>query len=521
MTPRRSTWLAMPTITPAFVASIALFLAVAFATGGCLEKDPEENFNLWSNNQAGWVQMGKFVADTKNDAAIRTRALEVLTLNGHPSQVLNVAQSAPDKDKLLLDLRERLGKALKNPNEKLARYAKQVLFGLINALPEAEKASTRKIIAEWAFGDLSQDDQAKMVAEKLGRRMRPEEIEALGKEGVKGGEIMLSKGIARMEVMTFLSGVKTEESKLALVNGLRRYHKAHKNVKVTNAELGALQGTKHLEALLYFMELYERLDANEHPDDKQASSLAIAAAMEWLESEDGKKMMKKHYKERFKPVAERFLVRKNCDDRWWAAQTMIHQEGIDGLKKALTTLPDDTNYGLEEFAHNDFKMMLTDLCLKDITKLDQAKVREALLASLASKRVIERIFAIRCLIADDSSEAYKALKKYGKKDNLIIDPIIVPPVGEEVTISELASVAVDVMKYHNELDKLLAKGKITKNDVKWRLFYADYSFDRKGKVLRKYAESRAGEKIARDKAKAEKKIARDKAKAEKKPAKKK
>ncbi len=516
MTPRQSSRLAMPTFQPAFALTLSMLLAVAIAMGGCFEKDPEENFNLWSNNQAGWVQMGKFVADKKNDAAIRTRALEVLTLNGHPSQVLQVAEKAPDKDVLLLDLRGRLAKALKNPNEKLARYAKQVLFELVNALPEKEKDPTRKIIADWAFGDLSHDDQAQMVAEKLGRRMRPEEIEALGKEGVKGGEIMLSKGVARMEVLTFLSGVKTEESKLALVNGLRRYHKAHKNVKVTNAELGALQGTKHLEGLLYFMELYERLGESEHPDDKQASSLAIAAAMEWLESEDGKKMLKKHYKERFKPLAERFLVRKNCDDRWWAAQTLIHMEGVDGLQTTLQKLPDDTNYGLEEFAHNDFKMMLTDLCLKDLTKLDQAKVRQVLLTSLKSKRVIERIFAIRCLIADDSEEAWKAIKKYNKRDNLIIDPIIVPPVGEEVTISELAAVALDIMKYHAELTKLEKKGKISANDVKWRLFYADYSFDRKGKKLREYAEKRAAEKIARDKAKAAKKAAEKPKAAEKK-----
>ena len=487
----------------AMAASLALVLILSVALSGCFKKDPEENFNLWSNNQAGWAAMGQFVADPANEQALRVRALEVLALNGHPSQVMNVVEKAADKDKLLVELRGRLEKTLKNPNEKLARYAKQVLFEMINKLPDAEKDATRKVIAQWAFGDLSHDDQAKMVAEKLGRRMRPEEIEALGAAGVKGAEIMLAKGIARMEVMTFLAGVKTEESRLALVSGLRRYHKAHKNVKVTNAELGALQGTKHIEGLLYFMELYEELSGSEHPDDQQASSLAIAAAMEWLESKDGKAMLKKNYKERFKPVAERFLVRKNCDDRWWAAQVLVLNDGIEGLKKVLSTIPDDTNYGVQEFANNDFKMMLTDLCTKDIATLDKAKVREVMLASLESeKRVIQRIIAIRCLVADGGPEAEVALKKYTKKDNLIIDPIVVPPVAEDLTVSELAAIGYDTIKYRAELAKLLDKGKITAEDVKWRRFYSDFSFDRKGKVLREYAAGRADEKVASDKAKA-------------------
>lgn len=489
--------------TRAKASALALLLIVTVALGGCFKKDPEENFNLWSNNQAGWVQMGKFVADKNNEQALRVRALEVLTLNGHPSQVMSVVEKAEDKEKLLVELRDRLTKTLKNPNEKLARYAKQVLFEMIGGMPDAEKDKTRQVIADWAFGDLSHDDQAKMVAEKLGRRMRPDEIEALGAAGVKGGEIMLSKGIARMEVLTYMAGVKTDEARIALVSGLRRYHKSHKNVKVTTAELGALQGTKHIEALLYFMELYERLSDSGHPDDLQASSLAIAAAMEWLESPDGKAMLTKNYKERFKPVADRFLVRKNCDDRWWAAQTKVTYEGIDGLKNVLATIPDDTNYGVQEFAHNDFKMMLTDLCIKDIAKLDKAAVLAALLASLESKRVIERIIAIRCLLADGGPEAAAALKKYGKKDNLIIDPIVVPPVATDLTVSELAAVAYDTIKYRGELEKLLDKGTITADDVKWRRFYSDYSFDRAGKKLREYASERATEKVARDKAKAE------------------
>jgi ribonuclease HII len=108
--------------------------------------------------------------------------------------------------------------------------------------------------------------------------MRPEEIEALGEAGVHGAEIMLAKGIARNEIMVYLQGVKTDEAKKALIKGLRLYHDLHKNAKVTPAELGFAQRTKSADGLLYFFWVYEHLLKSQHPDDKQASSLAIAAA---------------------------------------------------------------------------------------------------------------------------------------------------------------------------------------------------------------------------------------------------
>jgi hypothetical protein len=482
--------------------SISMLLVAALSLGGCGKKDPEENFNLWSNNQAGWSEMGRFVADAKNPVDLRARALEVLALNGHPSQVPQVVASAKDKDKVVLALRNKLAKVLKNPNEKMARYAKQVMFETIESLPEAEQAKTRKIIADWAFGDITFDDQAKMVAEKLGRRMAPEEIVSLKDEGVRGASIMLAKSVARDQAMFFLKTLNTEKAKLGLIDGLRRYHKAHKNVKVTEVELAAVQHTKHLEGVLYFMEIYEHIGESEHPEDKQASSLAIAAAMEWLGSDKGKKLLKDNWAKRFRAFGQRFLVRNNCDDRFWGAQVLVEHDGIDGLREVLSKIPDDKKYGQEEFAQNDVKMMITDFCQKDLAKVDKIKARELFMNALDSKRIIERIFGIRCLLVVGDPETEKRLKKYGKKDNLIVDPVIVPQAAEDVTVSDLAAVAYDILKYGKELDKLHSKGKISAADVKWRKAYAGFNFERRGKDLREYAESRANAKVAKDNTKA-------------------
>jgi outer membrane biogenesis lipoprotein LolB len=52
----------------------ALLVAAALAAG-CGPKDPEENFQLWSNNQDGWQQLGTYAGDPKNPIELRARAL--------------------------------------------------------------------------------------------------------------------------------------------------------------------------------------------------------------------------------------------------------------------------------------------------------------------------------------------------------------------------------------------------------------------------------------------------------------
>ena len=493
---------------------IATLLATSLV--GCGEKDPEENFGLWSNNAAGWAELGKYVGDSSHDVKLRARGLEVLMTSGQPTHVIDllnkhVADKA-EREKILLAMRPAMEQLLKNPNEKLQRYAKQVLFDSLEMMSPAEADKNRKILADWAFGDFSHDDSTSKIVEKLGRRVRPEEIEKLGNAGVKGGEIMLAKGIARGEILVFLQGLKSPEGKAALIAGLRRYHTSRKNVKVMEGELGFIQRTQTMDGLLYFLELYVRLSPSEHPSDKAAGSLAIVAAMEWLGTPAGKALVKKDYK-RIKPFVERFLVRDNCDDRWWAVQMMVNHEGVAGLKAGLNGLKDDMNYGQDTYANNDVKLMITDICKEDVGKhIGFAKARgvfdEILKLPATNDKgeefgFVKRIVSIRCLAADASPEARAALDAYvtsrkKMKKESVVDPLIVPQHGEGLTLTDVARVALDIVDYTSELDKLAAAGKLTKDQVKWRKTYAGYSFDRRMKALKAFAEDRAESKIKRD-----------------------
>ena len=40
---------------------IALMATLTFSA--CGERDPEESFALWSNNEAGWAEIGKYISD--------------------------------------------------------------------------------------------------------------------------------------------------------------------------------------------------------------------------------------------------------------------------------------------------------------------------------------------------------------------------------------------------------------------------------------------------------------------------
>jgi len=482
------------------LASFAFAGLVVAGASGCQKADPDENFRLWSNNEAGWDEMANYVADRGNDAKLRTRALEVLIDDGgQPSQALRVASKAADKTELLVALQPALQKMLENPNIKKQGHAKRVLFDMLTVLPEDKKASTRKLIAKWAFGDLSPDDSAARITEKLGQRLRPEEIEALGEEGVAGAEIMLGKAVARDGVVAFLQALKSPAAKAALIGGMRRYHKI-KNVKVTEGDLAAIQSTDSVDGLCYFLELYERLLPSTHPDDKAAASLAISAAIQWTEKPESKVQIKAAFDSKLKPIFERLLVGQNADDRWWSAQMLVSYARVPGLTEALAKLPDDGNYGQATFAQNDVKMMITDLCQKDIKGLGNDAVRPVLEASLKSARLIERIVAIRCLTALGDDPSLTLLRAYDKKDNRIVDPVIVPQTRSQVTLAELAAAGVEIVEYQRATDKLAAEGKVDADTAKWRKHYAGYSFERRGKALIGFAEERATEKVAKAKA---------------------
>ena len=482
----------------------ALAIVVSLALGGCGKKDPEEQFALWSNNEAGFAEMAKFVQNDANDVAMRVRALEVLMENGQPSQVKPIASGMKggDRDKVCAALRDDLAKALKNPNEKIQSHAKAVLMDIIELQKPEEADKTRKLVAEWAFGDMSPDDKAKVIAAKLAKRARRDEIESMGKYGIKGAEIMLSKGIEKPAMLAFLQTLPDPEAKVAMVNGLRRYHgmKGGK-VKITPSDLGFLQRTQHIDALNYFFEVYEQRGESDHADDEQASSMAIAAAMQWLDSDEGKKLMTKEWKDNFKPVAVRFMKRAKVEDRFWSAQMMMKYEGVDGLKFALKNLPDDLNYGDGSHNDGDAKLQIRDFCRLDVTKLKQEKVVHALwLETLKEGSLIAQVIALRCLVADGSEDAVDALKDFIKaRKKLAAEKIIADLIGAErmpeMLLSDAAAVAMDTLAYKAENAKALEKGKLTADQAKWRNEYAEYSFDRKDKVLRAWCAEMADAKI--------------------------
>ncbi len=482
----------------------AICLGGALQLSACGKGDPDENFRLWSNNEAGWEEMQTFVADKNNDVKARARALEILTdEGGHPAEAVRIAQKAPDKVEVMMALQPALQKMLENPNTKKQGYGKRVLFDMMNVLPADKKAATQEILAKWAFGDLKPDDPPARIKEKLEQRIRAEEIEGLGAAGVRGAEIMLSKGISRDGIMAYLLALNTPEAHAALINGLRRYHSI-KNVKVSEGDLAAVQKSDCIEGFLYWIELYQKLNTSAHPDDKAAASQAIVVAIQWSEKEQNKAKIKAAWAAQVKPVVDKLLTGANCDDRWWASQLLLQYNGADGLKQVLTQLPDDKNYGQQEFANNDVKMQMTDLCKNEIKGLGVGVARPVLLQSLKSSRLIEKIIAIRCLagLGDDASLA--ALRGVDKKENLIVDAIVVPQDAEKVTVFDLAQAAADVIEFVRSVDKQAAEGTIDQATAKARTFYATYSFERQGKKLIAYAESRAAEKVAKDKAKEDK-----------------
>lgn len=508
--PRRA-----PIIAAAALAGFGLL-----AMAGCSKADPEENCRLWMNNDAGWAEMSLFVADKANDAKLRGRCLEILVAEGgQPSQVLSVTEKAPDRVDLLVGLEPSMIKLLQNGSVKQKGHAKIVLFAILKEgkLPEAKAAELKAKLADWAFADFKHEMDTESLKAALKERVTPDDIEVLGPTAVPGVEVMLGKGISKGELVAFLKSQNTPEAKKALVAGLKRYHST-KNVKISEADLGDIQATDTLAGYVYFLELYRRFAdvAKPHPDDKRAADLAIRVALQWTDPDDDKKKpeelekLKKDRLEALKgawdqvgPLMEQLLTGRNCDDRWYATQMLVATQGAKGLETALGKLPDDTNYGQEEFAANDAKKMIVDLCLNEIKTLGADAARPVLEATLkSSPHAVSRLVAARCLAVFGDPASLAVLKAFDKKDPIgvkNVQPVIVTDMA--ISVGDIVQASVDTIDYCAAVDKLAAEGKIDADTAKFRKNYALYSFYRKGKELAKFAEEMATDKIERDKAK--------------------
>lgn len=509
--------------TPAFKGIATAFLAAslalgAFAASGCGKPDPEENFRLWMNNDAGWEEMGRFVADKNNDFKLRTRALEILVEEGgQPSQVLPVSEKAPDRLELLAALEAPMFKLLESGGPKKQGHAKTLLMAMIKEgkLPPAKVAELKAKIAKWAFGSLTPDMPTEKVLADLKDKVAPDEIEALGTDAIGGAEIMLSKGIAKPDIITFLRSLKTPEADRAMIRGIQRYEKTKVNGKemaVKEEDLAAIQATDSIDGFLYFLDTYLRLGASTHPDDEKAAKLSIQVAIDWEEAEDPKDKTKKLNQDKIRkawkdvaPFIEKLLVAKDCDDRWLAAGYMATYGGADGLKAALAKLPDDDFYGKGgDYGSNDSKLEMTRMCNRRVKPLGADAVRPVLEASLkSSPRLIERIIAARCLLALGDSASVAALKNFDKKDAMAlknVQPIIVSeaPLG----LGEMIAIAAEGAEYAAGVDKEAAEGKIDGETAKLLKDYASYSFWRHVKDLKTFAEDAVRERKEKEAKKA-------------------
>lgn len=480
--------------------------ATAFALTACGKPEPEDNFRLWMNNEAGWEEMSRYVADKNHDFKLRVKALEILVSEGgQPSQVLPISEKAADRLELLAALEAPMFQALQSGGPKKQGHAKTLLMQMIKEgkLPPAKVAELKKKVAAWAFEGLTPDTPVDAVLAKLKDRIAPEEIEALDVDAIAGAEVMLSKGIAKTDIVTFLKGLKTPEANRALVQGLARYQKMKvngKEIAVKEEDLAAIQATDSIEAFLYFLETYLRLETSTHPDDEKSAKLAIQVAIDWEEVAANKDKIKAAWTQ-VAPFVEKLLVSKNCDDRWLAAGYFATYKGAEGVKVALAKLPDDDFYGKgEPHGSNDSKLELTRLCTNRIKPLGNDAVRPLFEASLkSSPRLIERVIAARCLLALGDPASVAALKAFDKKDPMGLKPVqqlVVSP--DPMTLADLVTIAAEGADYAKSVDEQASKGAIDAPTAKMLQMYAGYSFHRHLKDLQVFAEESVKERKEKD-----------------------
>jgi len=470
---------------------LGVFLVALGLGAGCGKGTPEENFRLWSNNKEGWNQIGLYVKDKNNPIDLRAKALLTLVETSHGSVLKDVIKDVPDKPELLALFKEGVVKDFKDPSDELQRRAKEALFHVIDDMSAKDQEATRKLIAEWAFAGLSSADAAEKIKAVIEKRVTDQEIVKLGTESIVASQLLLEKGLSRKGISIHLSTLKTPEAAHALVEGYKKLHQDPK-MKITTDQIGFIQGTGTAEAASYLLELYTKLNKSTHPDDKAAAGDAINAAIVMMADAKIAEEIKKE-RPKIEPMLTSFLKADKSDDRLLGAQYLIEWNGPDMIGKVIDELPDDQHYAMKDFASNDIKLLLTDLCNDQVAaKADKDVVIAQIEPRLQAKSPFARAFAVTCLKAIGNEKAEKLLQAVAKdKAQAKVQVWMYLVLDQGFTIAQLAQNAVDTIAYRREIDALVKAGKLTQKEGDKRKFYAKVDYQEVGKNLAAKAEYRA------------------------------
>jgi len=464
---------------------IGLVACLGFAA--CDSTVTEDDLQKWTNNEVGLDRLRELMADSHQPFETKVRALEVLVekklekrIGDSPHPVTGDLRKGviseldlKDRQALVSALSERLLRHIEQKDALQLAAKDAILMHLRLMTPEAADRAQR-VIAKWAFGDLSWEMSQADVRARIESRIGPEQIVLLGRYGIDGAGILLSHGFIAESMTRYIVMSGAPEANATLLRALRRMIPVYGLQKY---QLFALLKTGEPEACAFLFELYRDPKADEDlreqafsfgvqmldlPKVKASSGLAVDELVKIGQAGGG-------------------------EDRWLASANIVAMTGQTRLADVLALFKDDKAYG---DSGEDPGKSVMDLCL-DLAELEQkSQVAPTMRATLTSGNRIQKAIAVLCLKALGSDVAKPELDAHAATVGKPEDVSIADFLGSELTLGKLAQNANEGIAMLAQWTADRAAGKLDDKGLERKRFLTIVEFELTGDAYSKGIEER-------------------------------
>lgn len=453
-----------------------LFLFSACFLAGCSQDITDDHLRIWTNNEEGFRQMERIMKDSSVEDETRVKALYYLAEADKAAQIGRILYASSSPAGIAGGLRDKLLPELTSENLDAVRV-KSALFSLAPFLDDVEKDALLGKIAAWAFEDLSKESSTEQIKQQVEHRIGMSEIERLGKHGVRGAALLISRGFQVSALFEYAEGFSSDETQKLLLDALISYETLPQ-ISLTRNQLSRFYGLGTLEAGAHLMKLYRSLGE----EDKDLALEAFNGAQEIFSGEENRKKGKQIIIDTVRPL----LAADNPDDRWYATAQLLALNGAGSLEETFAALKDDNVYA--NGIIDPLKSMV-DFCRDGIVPLKETGLKKSL-AMVNSGNRVQKTAGLICLKAFNHLPSKKEMKKL-KSSSESLHSLL----GGKLTVNGLVLNLESSVAYMNTVKAALEAKTLDQKAFDSKQFFAVVTMDKTGDEFEEEVEARHSESM--------------------------